>query len=275
MLRRSALLLAVAAAAQGASAFFLPPPPPTMPSRSLGLSPLSMTQQQQQQQQPPQEPRALRQLGRAVGRSLAVGGVVLSSFLGGFGLVGGNMLEAAGAAGFDKQTVQKQVWVKFCLYCFIVFFLKWILCPPRERRWVNRSGRRVYCVPLQRLNQPTKPTNRQVARVDKQEQKELRDEVKDPANVIAKVRVMCKCVLCVITPSSLCVCLCAFGLCLLSMGNTSRDANGNARLHPPISPSTPACLHLSLSLQPPPPSFLQPFTTTHPPPTTPTTKKQQ
>jgi hypothetical protein len=78
-------------------------------------------------------------VARAVGQSLAVGGVALSSFMG-LGLGLGLGMEGAGAAGgggwsYDKQTVQKQV-----------------------------------------------------ARVDKAEQKELRDEVKDPASVIAKVR---------------------------------------------------------------------------------------
>lgn len=143
MLRRSvaAALLLAAVAAPGAMGFVRPSKVPV---------PLSMKQQPEQgglapgkQQQPQKQQDGLGQaVARAVGRSLAVGGVALSSFMG-LGLGLGVGVEGAGAAGwqYDKQTVQKQV-----------------------------------------------------ARVDKAEQKELRDEVKDPANVIAKVRLLaCVC----------------------------------------------------------------------------------
>lgn len=134
MLRRSvaaALLLLAAVAAPGALGFVRPL-----------RAPMSMKQQRPEQQGRAQGGKGSKAglgqaVARAVGQSLAVGGMALSSLMG-LGLGLGLGVEGAGAAGggwqYDKQTVQKQV-----------------------------------------------------ARVDKAEQKELRDEVKDPASVIAKV----------------------------------------------------------------------------------------
>lgn len=134
MLRRSALV-GLLLAASGCSAF-VPHFGISSSSRATRLSmkeqgPQGGGRQPGQQQQRQQQQADGAALLRALGRSLALGGVAVSPFLGGLGPVNA----VGGAWSYDKQTVQKQV-----------------------------------------------------ARVEKAEQKELRDEVKDPANVIAKVR---------------------------------------------------------------------------------------